>query len=185
MNFLYNKLRIIFLIHFLCFTFTFSWSQDLSLKVAGDDKQGFIVNIYDGGQILIQNTEEFSLRVANLDLSELIEIPAWRGSSWTVDENEVHLSRETYVPELDLNLSVGVTYEVINQNIIKKTVDLFQSGMPSLYYTIAETAKPAEPPLKYVTFEYDDFPGGFAHEIYPSAGFITPGNHLCRYGGGW
>ncbi|HWS21113.1 MAG TPA: hypothetical protein VN227_00565, partial [Methanoregula sp.] len=82
------------------------------------------------------------------------------------------------VPELDLKLSISVTYEVINQNVIRKSVDLFQSGMPSLYYTIEETAKPAETPLKYVTFEYDDFPGGFVHEIFPSAGFVTPRNQV-------
>jgi hypothetical protein len=53
--------------------------------------------------------------------------------------------------------------------------------MPSLYYTIEETAKPAETPIKYVTFEYDDFPGGFAHEIFPSAGFVTPDNQVVGF----
>jgi hypothetical protein len=60
-------------------------------------------------------------------------------------------------------------------------VDLFQSGMPSLYYTIEETFKPSETPLKYVTFEYDDFPGGFSHEIFPSAGFVTPENQVVGF----
>jgi hypothetical protein len=173
---MFTKIKILFLIQILCFAGSTVLSQKLNLVVTGDDQQGYTVDIYSGDHLLIQNTEEFSLRVANLDLSEIIEIPAWKGAEWTGDNSIVHLSKETYISELDLNLSVGVTYEVINQNVIKKSVELFQSGMPSLYYTIEETAKPAETPLKYVTFEYDDFPGGFAHEIFPSAGFVTPEN---------
>ena len=65
--------------------------------------------------------------------------------------------------------------------MIKKSVDLFQSGMPTLYFTIEETSKPAETPLKYVTFEHDNFPGGFSHEMYPSAGFVTPNNLLVGF----
>jgi len=181
MTCLTNRFKIIFLIQILCFTGTFGWSQKLNLKIAGDDEQGFSVDIYSNDHLLIQNTEEFSLRIANLDLSEVVEIPEWRGSKWTGNDSLVHLLKETYVSELDLNLSIKVTYEVINQNVIKKCVDLFQSGMPSLYYTIEETSKPAETPLKYVTFEYDDFPGGFAHEIFPSAGFITPDNQVVGF----
>jgi hypothetical protein len=175
-----NKFKHIFLILVFCFFATMAWNQELNLRISGDDEQGFLVDIYDGDQLLIQNTEEFSLRVANLDMSEIVEIPAWKGSAWTGDENRVSLSQETYLPELDLNLSISVTYEVINQHVIRKSVDLFQSGMPSLYCTIGQTAKPAETPLKYVTFEYDDFPGGFVHEIFPSAGFVTPGNQVRR-----
>ena len=178
---LLKQFKIILLIQVLCLAVTIAWSQNLNLDVVGDKEQGFIVDIYNGDHLLIHNTEDFSLRIANTDLSEIIEIPAWKGTKWTGDENKVHLSKETYVPELDLNLSVNVTYEVVNQNIIKKTVDLFQSGMPTLYYTIDETSKPAEPPLKYVTFEYDDFPGGLAHEIFPSAGFITPDNQVVGF----
>lgn len=170
-----------FIVQILCFAGTIGWSQNLSLKVAGDNEQGFSVDIYNDNQLLVKNTEEFSLRMANLDLSEIVVFPAWKGSQWKGDENRVKLTKESYISELDLNLSVSVTYEVINQNVIKKRIDLFQSGMPSLYYTIEEMAKPAEVPIKYVTFEHDDFPGGFAHEMFPSVGFVTPDNQVVGY----
>jgi hypothetical protein len=176
-----SKIKILLLIHAICLAAYIGHSQKLNLEVAGNKEQGYLVDIYGGDRLLIHNTEEFSLRIANTDMSELVEIPAWKGSDWSGTENSVHLFKETYVPELDLNLSINVTYEVVNQNVIKKTVDLFQSGMPSLYYTVTETSKPAEVPLKYVTFEYDDFPGGFAHEIYPSAGFVTPDNLVVGF----
>lgn len=176
-----NQVKFIVLTLLLCWTAITVRSQELNLEVVGDSNQGYTVDIYSGNNLLIHNTEEFSLRIANTDLSEIVEIPAWKGSEWKGDHNIVHLSKETYVPELDLNLSVTVNYEVISQNIIRKTVDLFQSGMPTLYYSLVETSKPAEPPLKFVTFEYDDFPGGFAHEIFPSAGFVTVDNQLVGF----
>jgi hypothetical protein len=93
----------------------------------------------------------------------------------------ITLTGETYLSDFDLNLFVTVTYQVINQNVIKKSIELFQSGMPSLYYTLDESYKPAETPLKYVTFEHDDFPGGFAHEMFPSAGFVTSNNQVVGF----
>ncbi len=129
---------------------------------------------------MVKNTEEFSLLMANLDLSEKIEIPEWKGAQWSGDKNKVQLTRESYVAELDLNLTISVTYEVINQYVIKKRIDLFQSGMPSLYYTLKKKLN-RQTPLKYVTFEHDNFPGGFAHEMFPSVGFVTPDHQLVGF----
>ena len=173
-----NRILIIFSSQILIFAVTTVYSQKINLQVSGNDEQGYTVDIYYGDRLLIHNTEEFSLRIANTDLSELVEIPSWKGTKWTGDEKNVQLLKDTNIPELDLNLSISVTYEIINENVIKKNVELFQSGMPSLYYTLDETYKPAETPIKYITFENDDFPGGFAHEIFPSAGFVTVDNQV-------
>jgi hypothetical protein len=173
----FNTLSILL----LCFVGNISSSQNINLKVVGDNEHGFNVDIYNGNQLIVKNTEEFSLQMANFDLSEKAKISAWKGSKWTGDSQIVHLTRDTYVSEFDLNISITVTYEIVNKNVIKKSIDLFQSGMPSLYYTITETSKPAQTPSKYVTFEYDNFPGGFAHEMFPSAGFVTPDNHVVGF----
>ena len=86
MNDICNKFRIILFINIFYFIGTVGWSQELNFKVAGDNEKGFRVDIYSGSQLLIQNTEEFSLKIANLDLSETVTIPAWKGSKWTGDE---------------------------------------------------------------------------------------------------
>ncbi len=164
-----------------CFFGTIGFSQNLNLKVAGDRNQGFSVDIYNGSQLLMHNTEEFSLKMANLDLSETSEITGWKGSDWTGDEKRVVMTKESYISEFDLNVTVTVTYQVINKNVIRKRIDLFQSGMPSLYYTIKETSKPAETPKKYLSFEHDNFPGGFVHEMFPSVGFVSPNNQLVGF----
>ncbi|MNS15189.1 hypothetical protein D3C72_468210 [compost metagenome] len=164
-----------------CFVGTISSSQNINLKVVGDDVQGYHVAIYNGNQLLVKNTEEFSLEMANFDLSEKATISAWKGAKWTDEGKMVHLTRDSYIAELDLNISITVTYEIINNNVVKKSIDLFQSGMPSLYYTLSETSKPAQTPSRYVTFEHDNFPGGFAHEMFPSAGFVTKDNQLVGF----
>jgi hypothetical protein len=164
-----------------CFMGVMSWSQNINLKVVGDTKEGYNVDIYNGNQLLIHNTEEFSLKMSNLDLSENATIEAWKGSSYTGDSNHIQLTRKTYVSDFDLDVSITVTYQVISGNVVKKTIDLLQTGMPTLYFTISETNKPAQKPLKYVTFEHDNFPGGFVHEMFPAAGFVTPDNQLVGF----
>ena len=176
-----NKITIKIILLLFCFVGTAVRSQDINLKVVGDDAKGYTVDIFNGSQLMVKNTEEFSLRMANLDWSETAAIPEWKGSNWTGNGNNISLTRDTYVSEFDLKISITVTYQVINKNVVKKSIDLTQSGMPSLYYTIEETAKPAQTPSKYVTFEYDNFPGGFAHEMFPSAGFVTPDNQVVGF----
>ncbi|MFA6403346.1 MAG: hypothetical protein WCX31_17240 [Salinivirgaceae bacterium] len=158
-----------------------AFSQKLSLKIAGDSTSGFHVYIYNYDSRIVTDSEEFSLQLFNLDLSTEAIIPHWMGNEWTGNENGIRLKRDSYIQEFDANLSVTVTYQVINANIIKKTVELLQPSMPGMYYIIQETARPAEKPQRYVTFEYDSFPGGFVHEMFPAAGFVTPSNEAVGF----
>lgn len=178
---LHNRFAKYCLVLALSLTANAAFCEKLNLRIAGDAEKGFSVDIYDGSELLLRNNGEFSLRMSNLDLSETADIKAWRASDWVGDEKKLRLTRETYVSEFDLNLSIGITYEVVNTNVIKKSIELFQSGMPSLYYTIDFVEEPAAVPLKYITFEHDNFPGGFAHELFPSAGFVTPANQIVGF----
>ena len=150
--------------------------QNLHLKADGNSAEGYTVAVYSGNNLLVNSSEEFSIQMYNLDLSVFAEIPGWRGEEWTGNENRITLKGTSYVKEFEVILSVEVTYEVVNSNVIKKQIELFQPNMPGLYYILKETTRPAEKPQRYVTFEYENFPGGFVHEIYPAAGFITPDN---------
>ena len=176
-----NKLPVFFLCLFTLLHCLFAFSQQLSLRVAGDNQTGFHVDIYIGNQLVVANTEEFSLQMFNLDLSAAANIQQWKGREWTGNEKSITLTRDSYVKELDATLSVTVTYQVVNSDIIKKTVELFQPSMPGMYYILQQTSRPAEKPQRYVTFEYDSFPGGFVHEIFPAAGFVTPDNNVVGF----
>jgi hypothetical protein len=153
----------------------------LRLGIAGDKGQGYHVDIYNGSQLLVTNTEELSLQMFNNDLSTVSNIPAWKGQSWKGNQKKMSLQRDSYIKEFDANLSVTVSYEVVSENIIKKTIEMFQPSMPGMLYILQQTARPAEKPDRYVTFEYDSFPGGMVHEMFPAAGFITPGNNVVGF----
>ncbi len=175
------RFTVLFLYLLTLLNSSFAYSQQLSLKVTGDEKAGYHVDIYNGNKLLVSNTEEFSLQLYNLDLSTVANILGWTGHDFTASEKGITLKRDSYIGEFDANLSVSVTYEVVNPNVIKKTVELFQPSMPGMYYILKETSKPAEKPQRYVTFEYDNFPGGFVHEMFPAAGFVTPDNTVVGF----
>lgn len=156
-------------------------SQFLHLKAAGDSLSGFHIDIYDGDQLLVTNSEEFSLRIFNTDLSTRANINSWKGAKWTGNETRMVLTRDSYISEFDANLSVNVCYEIINGHVVKKTIQLFQPSMPDMYYILDETSRPAQTPLKYTTFEHDYFPGGPVHEMYPSAGWVTPDKKVVGF----
>jgi len=180
---MFNKsiLRFFLFFLFLLVNLGSIFSQSLSIKVAGNKEKGFHVDVYNGNQILVSNREEFSLKLYNLDRSTEAHIEHWTGQSWTGDEKSITLKRNLYIQEFDANLSVTVKYEVVNPNVIKKTVELFQPSMPDMFYILQETNRPAETPKRYVTFEYDSFPGGLVHEMFPAAGFITPENNVVGF----
>lgn len=180
---LYHKIRLkVFLLFlFTLISYAQVFSQQLSLKIAGDKLAGFHVDIYNGEKLVVTNTEEFSLQLFNLDMSTVANLPQWTGVEWTGNEKSITLKRDSYVKEFDANLSVAVTYQVVNANIVKKTIELIQPSMPGMYYILQETSKPSETPKRYVTFEYDNFPGGFVHEMFPAAGFVTPDNNVVGF----
>jgi hypothetical protein len=181
MLYLKNKLAAFLLSLFILSNYSSAFSQQLSLKIAGDDLAGYHVDIYNGDQLVVTNTEEFSLQMFNLDLSTVANIHQWKGQEWTGNEKSIVIKRDSYIKEFDADLSVSVTYQVVSSNIIKKTIELFQPSMPGMYYILQETARPADKPKRYVTFEYDSFPGGFVHEMFPSAGFITRDNNVVGF----
>lgn len=155
--------------------------QPVSLKVAGDAQHGYRVDIYNNNKLIVTGSEEFSLALYNLDLSTEANMDHWAGEKWTGDKNHITLTRDSYIKEFDANLSVTVNYEVVNPNVIKKTIELFQPSMPGMYYILKDTRRPAEKPLRYVTFEHDSFPGGLVHEMFPSAGFVTNDNNVVGF----
>lgn len=179
---IFEKTRLPFLLLLIfIFNCSFAICQQLSLKVAGNDKAGFHVDIYNNSQLLVTNTEELSLELFNHDLSTQADFKHWNGEKWSGNEKRITLARDSYIKEFDANLSVSVTYEVVNTSIVKKVIQLFQPSMPDMLYILQETGRPAQEPLRYVTFEYDSFPGGLVHEMFPSAGFITRNNNVVGF----
>lgn len=181
MKYLLSGLYFLIFITILFIACSPIFCQPVSLKVAGDAQNGYRVDIYNNNKLIVTDSEEFSLDLYNLDLSTEANMDRWMGEKWTGDKNRITLTRSSYIKEFDANLSISVNYEVVNPNVIKKTIELFQSSMPGMYYILKDTRRPAEKPLRYVTFEHDSFPGGLVHEMFPSAGFVTYDNNVVGF----
>jgi len=175
------KLPVLVLYLLMLLNFSTVFGQSLSLKVAGNSQSGFHVDIYNHNKLIVTTTEELSLQLYNLDLSTVAEIPHWTGQEWKGNDTSITLKRDSYIQEFDANLSVIITYQVVNTNVVKKTIELFQPSMPGMYYILQQTSKPAEKPRQYVTFEQDSFPGGLVHEMFPAVGFVTPDNDVVGF----
>ena len=85
-----NKIIITIYLSLCCLTATAALSQDINLKVVGDDANGYNVDIYNGNLLIVKNTEEFSLQMANLDLSETAAIVGWKASKWRWKDDSVN-----------------------------------------------------------------------------------------------
>ncbi len=166
---------------FFCGNPSISQGQNLKLKLAGDKNSGYHVDIYNGTQLLVKNIGEFSLSLSNLDLSTNTQIDDWKADNYQINDSSITLEKNQYLKDFDANLSVRVNYQVINRHVIKKTIRLYQPSIPDFYYTLIETNVPAQTPKEYLTFEYENFPGGFVHELYPSSGFVTPNNEVVGF----
>ncbi len=103
-----NKLAVFFLCVIVLLNISSAYSQQLSMKVAGDTITGFHVNIFNGDKLLVTNTEEFSLQLYNLDLSTVATLKHWTGQEFSTGEKGITLKRDSYIPEFDANLSVSV-----------------------------------------------------------------------------
>jgi len=179
-----RKLPLLVFLLFILFQISLNatkiYGQQLKLHTTGDSVAGFQVAIYQDDQLIVRNTEEFSFHFSNLDQSAGGNI-SWKAKRWEGDEQHLILTGDTYLQELDANLSVKVSYTLVNPQLLKKEIRLSQPSMPSMYYSLQESVQPASPPLKYETFEYDNFPGGFVHELYPAMGFVTSTNLLVGF----
>ncbi|MBA4166344.1 MAG: hypothetical protein H0X41_02140, partial [Chitinophagaceae bacterium] len=173
--------RFLYTICLLVFSGRCAAQNSLHLEVAGNSDKGFIVNVYEGHQLRITRTEEFSLQLFNTDLSTTASINSWKADKWTGNDTSVTLSKISYIKEFDAALDVSVHYEIIARHIVKKTVRLFQPSMPGMYYIIRETDRPAADPVKYASFEHNNFPGGFIHEMFPAVGWVTADNQVVTF----
>jgi hypothetical protein len=117
-----NKVLYVCILLSVLFHSPIALSQQLQLKIAGDPQSGFYVNVYDGNQMLVTNSEEFSIDLFNTDLSTHASIK-WKGQTWTGNDKSITLLRDSYVKEFDANLSVKVmyTYQIVGNAEIKRT----------------------------------------------------------------
>ena len=153
--------RFLLLCVFFILNVAVVFGQQLSLKIIGDQSTGFRVNIYDGTQLLVTNTEELSLQLFNLDLSTTANIPQWKGQNWSGNESCITVKGDSYIKEFDANQAIVADGKVESGHIRRRTMEVCQSTTTEvLHKTMQQTARSVQTLRPSVTFIYSCFNGG-------------------------
>lgn len=159
---------------FFLFIFSTLSASELNLKLKGDSTSGYYVDFYYGS-ILVSTqdkTGELNLVVENEDHSIQETINNWKGTSAIQKGNIITLSGIVKLPKLETDLSLKVTYEIVNHQVVEKRIDLRQTNLSLLYYSVNTSLSLKDSPSRFWSFDNADNKGGVAHESYPAAGYI-------------
>lgn len=162
-----------FTILFLFFFSTLSAST-ISLKINGDSISGFYVDVYYGNTPVStqQNSGELNLMVENEDYSIREYIHTWKATTAIQSGNSISLSGVAKLPKLEADLHISVIYEIVNKQVVEKRIELLQTNLSLLYYSVNTSLKLNDYPSRFWSFDNANNKGGVAHESYPAAGYM-------------
>ncbi len=152
-----------------------SFAAGLSLKVQGDAKQGYGVEILKDGKPVARHNGggEFSAFFTNGERSLALRRDNWRATSWTGDDRHVVLRGEMKSDELCLVIEAQVQYDILSDKLVKKQIRFYQPDMYLLFYEVSNCLEPVDEPAKLWSFDQADCKGGPLREYFPAAGFRT------------
>jgi len=168
------KKRIVFFCFFLVSVSVNLYASALTMKVAGDSVTGFHVDLYYG-QTPISTTDqqgELNLLVENEDHSIGETVTHWKATSAVQKGSTITLNGIIRLQRLETDLSVTVLYEIINQNVVEKRLELKQTNIPLLFYSVNLMLQAPTAPSRFWSFDDADQLGGVAHESFPAAGYM-------------
>jgi hypothetical protein len=166
-----------FILSIMCLFINQAIGQGIAIEPVQKDSY-YSVKILQNGVVLAIDEIPFSIQLSNIDGSATATLPALTATLTQSTSNEIHLNYEVFIPALTVDLFAEVVYKLVNENVVRKSVRLFQPSMPGLKFILEEKTSAVNVPKQFITFEENDFPGGLVHEMFPAMGFITPGNYV-------
>lgn len=147
----------------------------VSLQATGDAQSGYGVAILFRGHVIAHhnNGGEFAAIFQNVERSLEDRADDWKAASWSGDRARINLSGELQLKNLRTTVSVEVKYEVLQSQVVKKTIQLRQADMFTLLYQLTNRLEPEAEPAKLWSFDHAECKGGALHEYFPAAGFRT------------
>ena len=161
------------IILFLLFVSTLS-ANELKIKLKGDSTSGFYVDLYYE-TIPVSTPEkvgELNLFVENEDYSIREYIKDWKATKAIQQGKTIMLSGVAKLPKLEADLHISVLYEIVNNQVVEKRIELLQTNLSLLYYSISTSLNVNKKPSRFWSFDNADNKGGVAHESYPAAGYM-------------
>ena len=152
-----------------------SEAAPVALRVMGDSKSGFGITILHRGRPIAKYHEEaeFSAVFQNSERSLEDRVDDWRAAAWSGNQTRVTLTGIMNLKQLRTTVSVEVVYTVLPSQVVRRTIQLRQADMFTLFYQITNRLEPASAPAKLWSFDHVDSKGGPLHEYFPAAGFRT------------
>jgi len=150
------------------------YANELTMKLAGDSAAGFHVDLYYG-QTSISTTNqsgELNLLVENEDHSITETVTHWKATSAVQNGPTIILNGIVRLQRLETDLTVTVLYEIVNQNVVEKRIELKQTNIPLLFYSFNLMLQAPTAPSRFWSFDDADHLGGVAHETFPAAGYM-------------
>ena len=162
-----------FIILFL-FIFSTLSANELNMKIKGDSTSGFYVDLYYGSVNVStqEKTGELNLFVENEDYSIREYIKNWKATKAIQKGNSITLSGVAKLPKLETDLFLSVIYEIVNNQVVEKRIELLQTNLSLLYYSVNTSLNLKDNPSRFWSFDNADNKGGVAHESYPAAGYM-------------
>ena len=149
-------------------------ASELNLKLKGDSAKGFYVDLFYGSiPVSTQmKTGELNITVENEDHSIRETVTNWKCTSAIQNASGIILSGVVKLPNLETDLFIRVTYELVNKQVVEKRIDLHQMNLSLLYYSVSSSLDSPEIPSRFWSFDNANNKGGIAHESYPVAGYM-------------
>ena len=169
MKIIHNYLIILFLLSFSTLS-----ASEVNLKLKGDSVTGFYVNLYYG-TIPVSTQEkvgELNMIVENEDYSIREYVKNWKATAALQNGKTIKLSGIVKLPLLETDLAISVLYEIINNQVVEKRIELRQTNLSLLYYSVNTSLALAVEPSRFWSFDNANNQGGVAHESYPAAGYM-------------
>ncbi len=152
-----------------------SESDGIAFRVTGDAQSGYGVAILYRGQVVARHHQggEFSAVIQNSERSLEDRVDDWKAASWKGDRERITLTGEMHLANLRTTVVAIVQYEVINRQVVKKTIQLRQADMFTLLYKLTNRLEPETAHANLWSFDQADCKGGPLREYFPAAGFRT------------
>jgi hypothetical protein len=159
---------------FLFSCMSLSAANQLQLKVMGDSISGFYVDVYYGSIPVStqEKTGELNLIVENEDYSIREYVNNWKATKATQQGNAITLSGVAKLPKLEADLHISVIYEIVNNQVVEKRIELRQTNLSLLYYSVNTSLYSTDKPSRFWSFDNAANKGGVVHESYPAAGYM-------------
>lgn len=153
-------------------------SQNVSLQLSGDEEYGYEIYMLYGNKKVssTQINGEFNLIIENSDHSISDTLHNWKAKQAEQNGDGIKLSGQYYQKDLMTYITIEVVYSIVNNNVIKKEINLEQNNIPLLFYELENKLTAVDEPVSYWSFDHLNHQGGSTREIYPAAGFFLEDN---------